>query len=123
MISPYIYPGLKDQFRATANSNFKKNSITSDEILKIISEHCNVTVEEVVSRTRKKEKVDARHIFCAIMRKQFGYTYSSIGELIGDRDHTTVINSVRKFDDRVATEDNYKILVSNILYNIKANMK
>lgn len=122
-ISPYVFPGIKEQYRPSINRKFKKSSITPEEILKIISDHCGVTTDEVLSRTRKKEKVEARHIFCAIMKIQFGYSYTSIGEMMGHRDHTTAIHSVKTFHDRFKIEDGYKELISNILYSIDVNMK
>jgi len=120
-ISPYVFPGIKEQYRPATNRKHRRNTITPIDILEIISEHCGVTVDDVLSKTRKKEQVEARHIFCAIMKKEFGYSYTSIGQIIGHRDHTTVIHAVKTFNNRCCYEDGYKELINNILYKIDTN--
>jgi chromosomal replication initiation ATPase DnaA len=61
-----------------------------------------------MSNSRKSEISEARHIFCAIMKLEFNYTYESIGQFTNKRDHSTAIHSVRTFKNRCQTEEGYK---------------
>jgi chromosomal replication initiator protein len=119
-ISPYSFPGLrltqreKESFKNSQRS--LRFRITKDEILQIIAYECSVSVEDIVAKTRKTEVVNGRFIFCGIMKEYFGYSLKKIGEIVGGRDHTTIIHSVEKYHDRYQNEEHYRVLVNNI-YN------
>lgn len=119
-ISPYSFPGLRLSQREKESFKNSQRSlrfrITKDEILQIIAYECSVSVEEIVNKTRKKEVVNGRFIFCGIMKEYFGYSLKKIGEFVGGRDHTTIIHSVEKYHDRYQNEEHYRVLVNNI-YN------
>jgi chromosomal replication initiator protein len=119
-ISPYSFPGLRLSQREKESFKNSQRSlrfrITKDEILQIIAYECSVSVEEIVNKTRKKEVVNGRFIFCGIMKEYFGYSLKKIGEFVGGRDHTTIIHSVEKYKDRYQNEEHYRFLVNNI-YN------
>ena len=119
-ISPYSFPGLRLSQREKESFKNSQRSlrfrITKDEILQIIAYECSVSVEDIVTKTRKKEVVNGRFIFCGIMKEYFGYSLKKIGEFIGGRDHTTIIHSVEKYKDRYQNEEHYRFLVNNI-YN------
>ena len=46
-------------------------------------------------RSRRRELVEARHIYCLILKKHSKYTLYEIGKEI-DRDHTSVLHSLRR---------------------------
>ena len=58
-----------------------------------------MSVGWVVSNSRKKQYAEARHIICDILHNHVQCTLREIGELLGGRDHTTVINSINKIKD------------------------
>jgi len=119
-VNPYVFPGLKLTQRE--RENFKNNQrslryrISKDEILEIIAEECCIKVSDIANRTRKREVINGRFIFCGIMKEHFGYSLKKIGEFVGGRDHTTVIHSIEKYHDRYQTEEHYRMMVNNI-YN------
>lgn len=119
-VNPYVFPGLKLTQRE--RENFKNNQrslryrISKDEILEIIAEECCIKVSDIANKTRKREVINGRFIFCGIMKEHFGYSLKKIGEFVGGRDHTTVIHSIEKYNDRYQTEEHYRMMVNNI-YN------
>jgi len=119
-VNPYVFPGLKLTQRE--RENFKNNQrslryrISKDEILEIIAEECCIKVSDIADRTRKREVINGRFIFCGIMKEHFGYSLKKIGEFVGGRDHTTVIHSIEKYHDRYRNEEHYRMLVNNV-YN------
>ena len=106
-ISPYVFPGIKKKFLPVSNKTYKRTRISPEEVMKIVAENCAVTVEEILSRNRKSEVVDARHIFCRIMKKELHYPYTKIGEIVNGRDHTTAMHSVTTCGDRCKNESGY----------------
>ena len=119
-VSPYCFPGIKlsqkekEEFRNSQRS--LRYRMSKDEILQIIAEECMVSVGDIVDKTRKKEVVNGRFIFCGIMKDYFGHSLKKIGEYVGNRDHTTIIHAVEKYHDRYQTEEHYRMIVNNI-YN------
>lgn len=123
MISPYVFPGIKPQLITEfSSSTMKRRKITPERIMEIVAEKYGVTVSEILSRIRKKEVVEARHIFCTIMKKEFDYSLKSIGEMVSGRDHTTVIHSINTVKDRCDTEEGYKELVNSTIDLVYSNM-
>ena len=120
-ISPYVFPGIKSKDLPKLSKSQKRSQINPEVILKIVSEQCGVSVGDILSRSRKGTIVNARHIYCAIMKKEFGYSYESVGKMVSGRDHTTAIHSVRTHKNRCETEDGYKEhteLIINKIYSL-----
>ena len=119
-VSPYSYPGIKlsqkdrEEFRNSQRS--LRYRMSKDEILQIVADECMVSVSDIIDKTRKKEVVNGRFIFCGIMKDYFGYSLKKIGEFVGNRDHTTIIHSVEKYHERYEMEDNFRNSV-NTIYN------
>lgn len=69
-----------------------------------VSTHFNLTMDELLSRRRRRGVVIARQIamyLCRIVAKR---SHCDISRRFGDRDHTTVIHAVRKIT-RLMAED------------------
>lgn len=124
-ISPYSYVGIV--YDEIINNNKKKkpkkiiSEISKLQILEIISEECEVTVEQILSKTRKREVVDARYIYFAALKLKFNLSLENIGRMVGNRDHSTVMNGLTNFYNRFFLETNYKNMVNNIFIKIQVD--
>lgn len=76
----------------------KKRGVSAKKIIEIVSDFYNVTPEDLLKQSRKKEYVNPRQIAMYIIRKELETSLPSIGEFFGGRDHTTVIHAVDKID-------------------------
>jgi len=116
-VSPYVYPGLiigpatKSEIKKRAR--YHKLTLKKEEILEIISEECGVNVNDVMKKIRRTELVKVRHIYSAILRKYYGFSYPKIAEIM-DKDHTTIIHSVDTFRNRYINEEDYRNLTNKI---------
>lgn len=118
-ISPYIFPGLKlEMLDSSAHPYLKplKDRMDENQIIKVILQKFGISHEMMVSKTRKREFVDARLIITYILRKKLGCTYTHIGHMIGNRDHTTAIHNERKFMDVYETEVGFRRKV-NVVFD------
>jgi chromosomal replication initiator protein len=126
-ISPFSFPGLKltigDKRKILEETRTNRVKLSKEDILDIISKESGVSIGEIVSKSRKKEVVNARFIFCSILKDHYGYSLVHIGELIGGRDHTTIINAIDQHKSRVKNEDSYRNLTSNIYEKISSKTK
>ena len=117
-ISPYVFPGLKlDEIDSEKNPFIKtiKRQITEEELFQIVEKKSGLTKENLISTSRKRELVDMRQLVSFVLKTDFNQTLSSIGKTLGDRDHTTILHSIRKFYDLYETNVNYKNKCDSIL--------
>ena len=115
-VSPYIFPGMS----SAAQLKVKSDSgvlVTPEEILEIVSKNCNVTVTDILSRTRIREIAEARQLFCYIIRERFGYPLSRVGRVV-NRDHATAIHSIRAHKNRCDVIKEYRDLTKKVMSDI-----
>ena len=115
-VSPYVYPGLNhtSQLRIKSDSSVM---ITPEEILEIVSKNCNVSVGDILSKTRIREIVEARQLFCYIIRERFGYPLSKVGRMV-NRDHATAIYSIKSHKDRCDVLRDYRELTKRVISEV-----
>lgn len=70
------------------------------------------------SKCRRRELVELRQFF-SFMARQMGMSLNNIGIYLNNRDHTTVIHSLRQFKNLMETDQNYRSRFSIILNYIK----
>lgn len=74
--------------------------VSDDHILRSVATFFNVSVEDLITRGRKKEVVEPRQIAMYLLRDILEMSYPYIGEKLG-RDHTTAIHAVEKISQEV----------------------
>lgn len=80
------------------------NPLTIDDILDTVCNHFSVTTAAVNGRSRKREYVEARQISMYLAQKYTKMPASRIGKLLGGRDHSTVIHSCSKVQQRMSVD-------------------
>lgn len=78
--------------------------LTVDDILEKVCAHYNVTQAAVMSRSRKREFVEARQLSMYFAQKYTKMPASRIGLLVGNRDHSTVIHSCNAIAQRLKVD-------------------
>jgi chromosomal replication initiator protein len=71
---------------------------TVKEIVESVANRTGLTPEDIYGRRRLKPIVKARHAAMYLARKRAGKTSTQIGAIFG-RDHTTVLEAVRKVSE------------------------
>lgn len=104
------------------SSNKAENKpITIDDIIEHACTISNVSKNDVFSGTRKANVVQVRQIAMYLAHKHTGLSTSKIGALIGKRNHTTVIHSVRLITDRLENDKELNKLIAEIETSIRQN--
>ncbi|MGN6417766.1 MAG: helix-turn-helix domain-containing protein [Pseudobacter sp.] len=88
-----------------------------DRIRCIVCNHFNVTMEKVRSPLRVGELLRPRQIMCYLLYAYGKMTLKKIAEYIS-RDHTTVINCIRRTKEYMETEPKYKEMVEFMIVKI-----
>ncbi|MDF2698854.1 MAG: chromosomal replication initiator DnaA [Haloplasmataceae bacterium] len=68
-------------------------------IQKTVSSYYNITLENLLSNSRKANFVLPRQIAMYLTRDLLGSSYPKIGSDFGGKDHTTVMHSIQKIDN------------------------
>ena len=85
-----------------------------DDILETVCAHFNVTQTAVSSRSRRHEYVIARQVSMYLAQKYTKMPASRIGKLVGGRDHSTVIHSCSKVEQRLKVDKAFSDEIASI---------
>ena len=76
-------------------------SVTVDKIFASIYKRYGIKKEEIIGPRRTKEVAWARHVFVYLTRTITDMPFKSIGKIISDRDHATVMSSFETVDTKI----------------------
>lgn len=97
----------------------KKIKIDSTRIKSIVSEHFQVSVEDLDSKKRPKDIAYARQVAMYFCREMTDMSLPKIGSDFGGRDHTTVIHAVDKITSEIKKDSSVKKTMNQIMRKIK----
>ena len=83
----------------------KTKEQTFEYILNEVSIHSNISVEDILGRSRNRKIMYARHLLAYTMYRTGLYSLKDIGLKIGGRDHATIINSRSVVEDLLSVKD------------------
>lgn len=78
--------------------------ITPNSILELISGHYAVTMEQLVSPTRAARVAMARQVAMYLIRECTPLSLPRIGEVLGGRDHSTIIHGIEKIEEGISND-------------------
>lgn len=93
--------------------------LTIDDIVEKVCGHFNVSQQQVYSRSRKRDYVIVRQVSMYLAQKYTKMPASRIGQLIGNRDHSTVIHSCSTVEQRLKIDKAFSAEISSIETSFK----
>ena len=93
--------------------------LTVDDILEKVCTHYNVKQQQVVSRSRKRDYVLVRQVSMYLAQKYTKMPAGRIGQLIGGRDHSTVIHSCSTIEQRLKIDKAFVAELNSIENSFK----
>ncbi len=98
----------------------RKKSTTPKQIINVVAEFYDIAVEDLIGSCRKKDLAEPRQIAMYLMREELKNSYPTIGQEIGNRDHTTAMHAYLKISNIINQDEkiNQDIkLIKEKLYN------
>ena len=92
----------------------QQNDITIDKVQKVVCDYFNITRDDLLSKTRKRQIVQARQIAMYMSRTLINCSLSTIGAEIGGKDHATVLHACSTVNDLMATDKTFMQYVTDI---------
>jgi len=110
-------------FWAEGNFNNFQTSVNGSLAINLINRkvfnYLNIDRDKALSKTQKKESVQARQIAMYFSREFTGRNLAYIGKEIGGKDHATVLHSCKTVNNLIETDKKYKEQIENIRDEIK----
>lgn len=94
-------------------------SITVGDIKKIVSEHLDIAVNLMESKTRKHEVTLARQMAIYVSKQLTELSLKQIGAAFGGRDHSTVLHSCQAIENYLITDRSVKNAIDSIIKKLK----
>lgn len=85
-------------------SKDNRQEITPEIIMSVVAEHLGVSVEDIKSKKRTKNIAQARQVVMYLCRALTDKGLQDIGDAVGGKDHSTVINGIKKIEEKKKTD-------------------
>jgi len=99
---------IKDQLKE------KKENITIDSIVKIISRELNIKPSDIRSKKRTKNVVNARRISIYLARNLTPNSMPQIAVYFGMKDHTAISHAMKKIHEIIDSDENFKVILEEL---------
>ncbi len=83
------------------------DKVSADRVIEVVCEKYGITRAELTGQSRKKEIVSVRQLAMYLLQDVAKMNVNSIGRLMGGRNHSTVIHSIAKIGEQVATDKQF----------------
>ncbi len=98
-----------------------KREITIDFIQKVVCDYFDMNVDVLKSKTRKREIVQARQIAMYFSKNLTSSSLSTIGSVIGGKDHATVLHAYKTVNNLAETNKEFKGYIADIEKKLRVN--
>ncbi len=96
----------------------KQTNISIDDIVKVISKELNIKLSDIKSKKRTKDVVAARRISIYLTRNLTSNSMPQIAVYFGMKDHTAVSHAMKKINELVENDENFKVLLEEFANKI-----
>ena len=92
----------------------KPREITPQLVIEIVSEHFNISTDQMISKNRSNEIARPRQIAMYLCKNMTDTPLETIGALLGGRDHSTIIHGIKKITQEYETHETSHTLIEPI---------
>ena len=92
----------------------EETEISIEKVQNTVCGYFNITKEDILSKSRKRNIVQARQIAMYLSRNMLKCSLSTIGAELGGKDHATVMHACSTVSDMMSTDRNFKKFVTDI---------
>jgi len=108
---------IKDQLKE------KKENISIDDIVKIVSRELNVKPSDIKSKKRTKNVVNARRTAIYLARNLTPNSMPQIALYFGMKDHTAISHAMKKINEIIENDENFKVLLEELSNKIHTDIQ
>jgi chromosomal replication initiator protein len=94
-------------------------SVSSKKLISTVCQHYKIKTADVLGSCRKANLVLPRQIAMYLLREEMGLPLMTVGDILGGRDHTTIMHGVEKMKQKFSSDSNLRheiMLIKERLY-------
>ena len=91
-----------------------KKVITIEDIIEKVCNHFQITQSAIHTKSRKREVVQVRQIAMYLSKKHTDSSSSKIGQVIGNKDHATVLHACKIVKDQCEVDKSFRSDIEDI---------
>ncbi len=99
----------------------KPKEVTAQLIIEVVSEHFQVSLDQLISKSRSKDIARPRQIAMYLCKTMTDIQLESIGSMLGGRDHSTIIHGIQKISEEYESNASTRSLIETIKKKINPN--
>ena len=96
-----------------------KREISIDYIQKVVCDYFDMDMDQLKSKTRKREIVQARQIAMFFAKSMTKSSLATIGTQIGNKDHATVLHACKTVNNLIDTDKGFRVYIDEIDKKLK----
>jgi len=97
-----------DLVKRVLSTHDETTSITVEDVQRLVADHYQVRITDLKSTNRSKPLVTARQVAMYLIKKNLDKSLVEIGRYFGGKDHTTVINALRRIESQLQKDSDLK---------------
>lgn len=98
----------------------KQTNITIDDIVDLVSKEMNIKLSDIKSKKRTQTVVKARRIAIYLARDLTPNSMPQIAVYFGMKDHTAVSHAMKKINEIIQTDENFKLILEEFSTKINS---
>jgi len=101
----------------------QKRDISTGQLLSLVAAEWHTTVDQLTGKSRARQVAEPRQVAMYLLRNETNASLPQIGEVLGGRDHTTIMYGIEKVTNELIGKKDIERRISSIkqkLYNPQA---
>jgi len=98
----------------------KEEFVSIDLVQKVVSTFFNIKISDLKVKRKSKGYVIPRQISMYLSRKLTNASLLEIGDKFGGKDHSTVLHSIKKVEEKMSQETSFKEMIETLQGRIKS---
>jgi len=98
----------------------KEELISIDLVQKVVSSYFNIKISDLKVKRKYKGYVVPRQVAMYLSRKLTSSSLLEIGEKFGGKDHSTVLHSIKRVEEKILSDTSFRDIVENLQGRIKS---
>jgi chromosomal replication initiator protein len=92
----------------------QRQNVPPEKIVELVAREWQTSVEALLGRDRTQKIAEPRQVAMYLLRKETDASLPMIGEVLGGRDHTTVMYAIQKIANEIETKADLRKRVINV---------
>ena len=105
---PMVQNLLKDQIKET------KENIKLPDVINIVANQLNIKPSDIKSKKRTAAVANARRVVIYLTRELTHNSMPDIAKFLGMKDHSSISHNIKKANELIEKDENFKLIIENL---------